>query len=385
MSEKEVTLPKLGESIVEATIVQWFKKEGDFVALDEPLLEVSTDKINSEIPSPFEGHLTKIVAHPDETVKVGELLATIGEKKEKTSTSEPKKESTSKFYSPAVLRLAKEHHISLDELQHIKGTGEKGRVTKKDIENYLADKKKTAQKASPVKESGATEKIKMTPLRKAIADTMVRSFYEAPHASLVTEIDLTQCMTYIAKNKESFFQKHQAKLSITSLFVQALTHAVQKFPLLNASLEDDHIVVKRFVNMGIAVSVEHGVMVPVIKHCETLSIDEIAKKIASLAIKAREEALAHDEVQDGTITLTNFGMTGTLMGIPIIRHPEVAIVGMGAVHRKVVALDDTTMAIRKCMHVSLTFDHRVIDGMYGCSFLAELKSFLEDEESFSSH
>jgi 2-oxoglutarate dehydrogenase E2 component (dihydrolipoamide succinyltransferase) len=375
----DITLPKLGESIVEATIVKWFKKEGDYVNLDEPLLEVSTDKINSEIPSPVAGLLAKIAAHPDDLVKVGDVLGVISEEDEK-STEKPKQTPTENaFFSPAVLRLAKEHHISISELEKIHGTGTEGRVTKKDVENYLSSKKTSAPK------EGDVEKVKMTPLRKAIAETMVRSFYEAPHASLVTEVDVSKVMQEIQSQKEAFAQKHGVKLSITTVMAYVLCRALEKYPYLNASLEDDHIVLKHYKNLGMAVSVEHGVVVPVIKHCEKKDIVQIAKSIADLASKARDGQLSHEEVEGGTITLTNFGMTGTMIGIPIIRHPEVAILGMGAVHRKVVALDDTTTAIRKCMNLSLTFDHRVIDGMYGCAFLAEIKQMLETPSFFSQN
>lgn len=367
--EQEITLPKLGESIVEATIVQWFKKEGDHVSVDEPLLEVSTDKINSEIPSPIAGQIKSIKAEVDERVEVGQLLATI--ETEAAKEAKPKEKVSS--FSPAVLRLAQEHHLSIQELDTISGSGADGRVTKKDVESYLK-KKESNQEVS----DGSSETVKMTPLRKAIADTMVRSFYEAPHASLISEIDVTNVMQYIKANKEKFLSEHHVKLSITTFFAKALCHVIKKFPLLNASVKEDQITMKHFINLGIAVSVDHGVVVPVIKDCDKMTLSQIAKAISSLANKARKEELSHEEVEGGTITLTNFGMTGTLIGIPIIRHPEVAIIGMGAVHRKVVAIDDNTTAIRKCMHVSLTFDHRVLDGMYGCSFLQELKSYLEN-------
>ena len=221
------------------------------------------------------------------------------------------------------------------------------------------------------------ERVKMNPLRKAIAENMVRSFYEAPHATLITEVDVTAPLKYIAKEKESFFAKTGTKLTITGLIAQAITKALKDYPLLNSSLEQDTIVIKKHVNLGIAVSIEQGVMVPVIRHCDSLSLEEIAKAISELSIKARSQKLTHDEVKDGTITLTNFGMTGVQIGIPIIRFPEVAIVGLGAIQRKIIPLEDDSLAIRSMMHISLTFDHRVLDGIYGCDFLTSLKKHIE--------
>ncbi|PIS01080.1 MAG: branched-chain alpha-keto acid dehydrogenase subunit E2 [Chlamydiae bacterium CG10_big_fil_rev_8_21_14_0_10_35_9] len=381
MEEVEITLPKLGESIVEATIVQWFKQEGEAVQLDEPLLEVSTDKVNSEIPSPFEGTVKKILVAPDEQVKVGDPLVILSTgkpskvsvpktaEKEESSSSE----DLSNFYSPAVLKLAKNANLSLTELDAIPKTGEGGRLTKKDLEKYLEEKQ-----TQPV--SLKTERVKMSSMRKMIAENMVRSFYEAPHASLVSEVDVTGIVKFIAKEKEQFLQKHGVKLSITSFVAKALSKALQTYPLLNSSLEDDTIVMKKYINLGIAVSIENGVLVPVIHNCQDLSIPEISQQIYSLASKARSNSLDPSEISNGTITLTNFGMMGTQIGIPIIRYPEVAIIGLGAISKKVVALSDDSIAIRSIMMVSLTFDHRVLDGMYGCGFLKELKNNLESQE-----
>jgi 2-oxoglutarate dehydrogenase E2 component (dihydrolipoamide succinyltransferase) len=219
----------------------------------------------------------------------------------------------------------------------------------------------------------------MSGMRKAIADNMVRSFYEAPHASLITEVDVTGVLKLIQKEKEGFFARHGVKLTITSFVARAMIKALQEFPLLNSSLDDDTIVVKRFVNVGIAVSVEQGIMVPVIKHCQRMNLAAIAKALGEVSEKARSNRLSPDDVADGTITLTNFGMSGVAIGIPIIRYPEVAIVGIGATQKKVVALDDETFGVRSMMHISLTFDHRVLDGMYGCGFLNSLKKHLEED------
>ncbi len=397
MSEYQVVLPKLGESIVSATVVQWFKKEGDTIHLDEPLLEVSTDKVNSEIPSPVAGVLTKIVAKPDQEIQVGEALAVIekgaaGEKistvhvdarKESGPASSERQGEMQDFYSPALLRLARELNVSLDELSKIPATGAGGRLSKRDLELYVERKtpNRPCPAMGPAASKGDVEHIKMTGMRKAIADNMVRSFYEAPHASLITEVDVTEIVNYIQREKEAFLAKHGAKLTITTYVAQAIVKALEKYPYLNSSLDGDTIVVKRFVNLGLAVSVDQGIMVPVIKNTQKLDIPQIAKAMSDLSQRARTGKLQPTEVQEGTITLTNFGISGVMIGIPIIRYPEVAIIGMGAICKKVAVLEDQTFAARSMMNISLTFDHRVIDGMYGCGFLNALKEQLEKKET----
>lgn len=402
MSEEfQVNLPKLGESILSATIVQWFKSEGEFIKKDEPLLEVSTDKVNSEIPSPISGTLKQILAEIDQELSVGDPLAVISLSK---AASDEKANMPSKrvavttssdftaanssemkdFFTPALLRLAREKGVSMNELESISGTGAGGRITKKDLEEYLENKvpkmrgcpSAALSKPTPSEE---IERIKMSGMRKAIAENMVRSFYEAPHAALISEVDVTEVMKTIQKEKETFLEKHGAKLTITCFLARAIARAIQEYPLINSSLEHDTIVMKRFVNLGIAVSVDQGILVPVIKQCHRLSLIDIAKMIQDLSMKARSGKLSPDEVKEGTITLTNFGISGVLMGIPIIRYPEVAIVGMGAAHKKVVVLDDDTFGVRWIVNISLTFDHRVLDGMYGCGFVASLKKHLEED------
>jgi len=377
----KITLPKLGESILSATVVQWFKKPGDRIERDEPLLEVSTDKVNSEIPSPVAGILQEILAHPDQELQVGEPLALLSSLKAAAkaveapvvATSKPVEEENETFLSPAVLRLLQEKKIPLTDIDKIPRSGQGGRLTKQDVEGYCPFK------AKPIATSSDIERVKMTNLRKAIADNMVKSFYEAPHASLMTEVDVTSLMKVIAENKQSFLQKHGVKLTITSFVARALCRALHAFPLINSSLDNDTIVMKRFVNLGIAVSVDQGVMVPVIRHCQGLELAQISKQIADLAEKARSQKLTAEETREGSITMTNFGMTGTMIGIPIIRYPEVAIVGLGAIVKKVAAMPDDSIAIRSVMMVSLTFDHRVLDGLYGCGFLSELKKHLEED------
>ncbi len=382
--EVEIKLPKLGESIVSATIVQWFKKVGDPVKLDEPLLEVSTDKVNSEIPSPVSGKVSKILAHPEQELDVGAPLAIIitkeGSVSEKTialpteahlqPTDTPSKKG---FFTPVVLKIAQEKGIDLSELENIAATGAGGRLSKRDLESYLQNR--TAAPATP--SIGEEERVKMSTMRKMIADAMVRSFYEAPHATLVNEVDVTKLIKYLKENKESFQKENGYKLTITSYIAKAVGEGVKKFPMINASLEGDTIVIKKNVNLGIAVSVEQGILVPVIADCHTRSVKEIAQEVSTLSDKARKGNLKPDQVKEGTFTMTNFGMSGVLIGTPIIRQPEVAILGVGAINKKVVALEDDSVAIRSMMYLSLSIDHRVIDGMYGCGFLAEVKHYLE--------
>lgn len=379
----EIHLPKLGESIVSATIVQWLKEEGDLVMQDEPILEVSTDKVNSEIPAPYTGVLTEKLVQENQEVDVGAPLAKLLiEKKEKVAVSasinanEPTSMGDEKndFLSPAVLNLARKKGVALEALSKIEGSGQGGRVTKKDVEDFL---EKPNLNNSQIKPEADIEKLPMCGLRKAIADNMVRSFYQAPHASLVSEVDVTEIMEFVKENKAKFLETHGVKLTITSYIVQAIAHAVKNYPMVNASVDKDTILMKRFVNLGIAVSIENGVVVPVIKNCHQKDIPTIAKEVARLSDRARNNQLNQEDVRDGTITMTNFGMSGMHIGIPIIRFPEVAIIGVGSIHKTVSPITDTTFGIRQKVFLTLTFDHRVIDGIYGANFLNHVKSNLE--------
>lgn len=368
MSDIEIRLPKLGESITHATVVQWLKEVGESVTMDEPLLEVTTDKLNSEIPSPVSGTLVEKYAAVDQELEVGELIARISSNKPHEATQTFPQKNT--VLSPAVLRLAQSEGLTIKQLETIEGTGSCGRISKKDVEHYLANKKSSSSHAKE-------DHIPMSTMRLAIAENMVRSFYQAPHASLVTEVDMTEIMKLIQQNKESFLKTHGVKLSVTSFVMQAMTKALKQYPLLNASLQDDTIILKHYINIGIAVNLDQGLVVPVVHNCDTLDIVGLALHLHEVALKARERKLTLQEMSEGTITLTNFGMTGTLIGVPIIRYPEVAIIGVGAVQKRVVVQEDDSFAVRQMMYVTLTFDHRVIDGIYGCQFLKSLKENLE--------
>ena len=375
MEEVKIFLPKLGESILNATVVRWFKKEGEEVEIDEPLLEVTTDKVNSEIPSPVKGILKEIIANENEELRVGEVLGiiTTGEKKaskkelrkEEKKVSKEEKERKS-FLSPVAKVLAKKYSLTQEELDLIQKTGSGGRISRRDIEEYLSKK-----------EISHVEQVKMTPKRKAIAKAMTKSSHDIPAASLIVEIDVTDVLKLIKDVKEEFLKKNGVKLTITSFFAKAVTKGILAFPYVNASVKDDTIVVKKDINLGLAVNVSEGLIVPVIKNCEDKSIIDIAKSVALLGEKARTNSLSLEDVQEGTITISNFGMGGALIGIPIIKHPEVAIIGIGTIQKKVVALENGFFAVRDVMMVSLTFDHRIIDGMYGCSFMQEIKEYLE--------
>lgn len=384
---KEITvnLPKLGESIHSATIVRWFKKVGDAVALDEPLLEVSTDKVNSEIPSPAAGVIKEILAEVDRELQVGEPLLIIAEQgvgaapsREKISAPSAEKQAPSTagmkgFFSPALLRMAQESGISMEELEKIPATGAEGRLTKKDVETYLAKKTPSA----PLPPSGKVDRVTMSGMRKAIADTITRSYKEVPQAAIVCRVDLTDVLQYIKANKESFLQKEGRKLSVTSFVIYALAQALKDYPLLNSQIDGDTILVKHGVNVGVAVNIEGGLMVPVIKNCHEKGVREIAIDLADLTDKARRGALQPDDVKEGTVTFSNFGMSGMTMGIPIVRYPEVAILGMAGIEKQLVVLDGDRTAVRSMVHLSLSFDHRVVDGMYSCDFLGTLKKYLE--------
>ncbi len=375
MSDINVYLPKLGESILSATIVRWYKHEGDFISLDEPLLEVTTDKLNSEIPSPVNGVLKNILAKEGQEMKVGDLIAVISTEKaeiakyakEEEAKEEEEELEQQNYLSPVAKLLAKEHNLTKEELESIPRTGAGGRLSKRDIEEYLK------------KREEGESKIKLSPMRKAIAKNITKTTEEIPTASLVVEIDVSDVLKLIKKEKEAFFKKHGVKLTITSFLVKAIAIAVKSYPHMNSSLENDEIVIKKFVNVGLAVNIEDGLVVPVIKNCESKSIAQLAEEVAVLGDKARSKELSSSDMAGGTITMSNFGMGGALIGIPIIKHPEVAIIGVGKINKRVVASDENSFKVRDIMMVSLTFDHRIIDGMYGCGFMQEIKAYLEEK------
>ncbi|MCH9612697.1 MAG: Dihydrolipoyllysine-residue acetyltransferase component of pyruvate dehydrogenase complex [Chlamydiia bacterium] len=404
MEEFRVDLPKLGESITSATVVEWLKGEGEQVEKDEPLLDVSTDKVNSEIPSPVSGKISKIVAHVDEVIEVGEPLCLIAtqEAGQEAATTRPLA-----GLSPVVLRLMKEHNISHAQIESLQGSGAGGRISKKDIQQFIEKKKAapryscesagarigaeqfflsspqaTTKEKSPAPPAGA-QVLRMSPRRKAIAQNMMKSHTAIPSATLMQEVDVTSLVEYITVHKKEYYAKYRAKLTMTSFIAQAICQGIEKYPLLNARMGEGEMHVFDHVNLGIAVNVGQDVMVPVIKGCESLPLHEIALQIADYAHSARDNQIQVADLRDGTITLTNFGMTGIQLGFPIIRHPEIAIVGVGSIQKRPGFAEDGTVVPRSIMHLSLTFDHRAFDGIYGCKFLKQLSDSLSQPETNS--
>lgn len=435
----KVIMPQLGESVVEGTVSKWLKKVGDPVSEFDPLLEVSTDKVDTEVPAPASGVLLQIYVPEGTTVERGVLLAMIGQPGEAVpdapgvageQATEPQpvvaKESNgdggdssraSQRYSPVVARMASEHHIDLTQ---IKGTGLGGRVTKKDVEAYL--KTREAAPAEPVqpvqteetpaweqpvtgdlfkptgeifekasaqpsvsaaRPAGAKQPGELVPLntmRKLIAEHMVRSkLHTAPHVTTVFEVDMARVMAHWQANMEPL-AKQGVKLTLTAYFVSALVAAAQAQPTLNSQWTDDGLFIHHTVNVGLAVALADGLIVPVIKNAQDLSLIGIARQVSDLASRARSKAFRPDEVTGGTITLTNHGVSGSLLATPIINQPQSAIVGVGVVQKRVVVLEQDgadVIAVRPMMYVTLTFDHRVADGAMADAFLATFKKTLE--------
>lgn len=406
----EMVMPKLGESITEGTILKWLKKEGDVVEKDELILEISTDKVDSEIPTPVPGKIVQILAHEGDVVEVGKpiaIIATEGEasdaktaaaeetpkaetaesegKTEQAPISKKEKPKGRRFYSPVVMNMAQEHGIGMDELEKIEGSGINGRVTKKDLLRYLEQKKQapkaetgTMPSAAPQTVVSGTE-VEVLPLdnmRKRIAEHMVHSKHTSAHVSLYTEVDMQNVVKIIERNKAAFKAREGFSLTYTPFIVEATVKALKEFPLLNASLDGDRILVKKFYNIGIAVALENGLIVPNIFQADTKNLLGLARAVHDVATRARNKRLNPDEIQNGTFSISNFGVFGTTIGFPIINQPQVAIMGVGAVKKRPVVINDA-IAIRPIMYLSLTIDHRLIDGAMGSQFLERVREYLE--------
>lgn len=435
MSNFQIVMPKLGESIQEGTITKWFVKEGDKVEEDTILFEVATDKVDSEIPSPVDGVITKIMFPENSLVPVGEVLAiinmggaenstdekaekNIAEEKttsskpesktvedEKKLTSEPVKEtkveitreSSSRFYSPLVRNIAKQENISLEELETIKGSGTNERVQKNDILEYIQNRKSgksvtetktestiaTRKTLSPPSVSvGAGDQIiEMDRVRKLIAEHMVMSKQVSPHVTAVVEADVTELVIWRNKNKDAFEKKYGEKITFMPIFTEAVAAALAEFPMLNSSVDGDRIILKKDINIGIAVAKPDGnLIVPVIKNAEQKNLVGITKDLNRLANAARSNKLAIEEIQGGTFTITNFGSFRNLIGTPIINQPQVAILATGSIEKKPAVLETPTgdvIAIRHLMFLSLSYDHRIVDGALGGAFLRKIADNLE--------
>jgi 2-oxoglutarate dehydrogenase E2 component (dihydrolipoamide succinyltransferase) len=413
----DMIMPQMGESIVEGTIVRWRKRVGEAVQKDEMILEISTDKVDSEIPSPAGGVLQEILAEEGKTVAIGTVIARLsGEAGVSQEQPAPKSQSEEapravaaaqaaeqergkKFLSPLVKKIAQDHHITQDEVERIAGTGLNGRVSKNDILAYIEQRSlapalssvqstaKPVTAAPPIVSpplpatpigDGQVEIVAMDHVRKKIAEHMVFSKHTAPHVTSVAEVDVTRLVKYRDKVKAEFEKREGAPLTFTAFFVQAAAQALRDFPLINASLEGDNILMKKNIHVGIAVGLDKGLIVPVIRNADRLSLVGIAQVVYDLANRARQKQLQADEVKGGTFTITNIGTFGNLFGTPIINQPQVAIMGTGAIKKRPVVIEDDAIAVRSMMYISLTYDHRIIDGLYGGSFLQKVVQNLEN-------
>lgn len=459
MAREEMVMPKMGESIMEGTVIEWKKKVGDKVELDETVLEIATDKVDSEVPAPIAGVIVEILANEGDTVEVGKPIAIIDtDVNASTATPQPKQTaavqsvetiekpmsqpsvqpvaetpkvnpvaqtvqgttepqktgSDGRFFSPLVRSIAKEEGLSQEELDLIPGTGAHGRVSKQDVLAYVEAKKsipktslskpvpppappmphfKPAASASSISAgelsipapTAQVEVIKMDRMRKLIAEHMVRSKATSAHVTTFNEADVTRLVQYREKNKNEFKKKYGFSLTFTPFFVEATIQALKEFPLLNSSVDGENIIVKRNINYGIAVALGEagigGLIVPVIKNAGEMNLYGISKAVSELAGKARNKSLSPDDLVGGTFTLTNYGSVGNLMGTPIINQPQVAIFGTGAITKRPVVIEQPegdVIAIRHMVYLSMSYDHRIIDGAMGGAFLQRVKQLLEE-------
>jgi 2-oxoglutarate dehydrogenase E2 component (dihydrolipoamide succinyltransferase) len=428
MALVELVMPKMGESIMEATILSWLKKPGDKIEQDESVLEVATDKVDTEVPSTHAGVLKEILAKEGEVVKVGKPIAVISTEAEvaipvsddgpimETKTAETARpavkkqnvathptsgngsgtpvldfKASARFYSPLVKNIAKEENIAVAELEAIPGTGLEGRVTKKDVLAYLANRKlgQTVQvvqqykapQGVPVSVSVGDEIIQMDRMRKMIADRMVESKRTSPHVTSFVEADVTNIVYWRNKVKNEFQKRYGEALTFTPIFVEALVNAIKDFPMINIQVDGDRIIKKKEINIGMAVALPSGnLIVPVIRNADQLNITGLAKMVNDLAVRARENKLKPDELTGGTYTLTNVGSFGNVMGTPIIVQPQVGIMATGAILKKPAVVETPygdAIVVRHKMFLSHSYDHRVVDGSLGGSFVRRVADYLE--------
>ena len=412
MSVSTIKMPQLGESVTEGTVDKWLKREGDFVKRDEPLVEVVTDKVNAEIPSPFEGKLVKIAVGEGETVRVGAVIAQIetapaaATEKEKEAgtahTEVPPEPASVKAapapeteaanggertrLSPAVRKLAAEHSIDPTTLR---GSGLGGRVTRDDVlaavgtapaptQAPSAPAKPAAPSPAPARVDGKREElVKLSVMRKSIAEHMVRSLATSPHAWTLQEIDVTNLVRYREAEKDSFKARHGVSLTYLPFVAQILCDALHEFSWLNSSWSDDGVILKRYVNLGIAVSIPDGLIVPVVKDADKLGFTDLVGAINDVVDRARNKQLKPEDVQHGTFTLNNTGATGSVASQPIINQPQAAILTTESIVKRPVVIDDA-IAMRYMMNMCLSFDHRIVDGMMAGQFLGTIKKRLEE-------
>lgn len=446
MAIVDLIMPKLGESIMEATVLKWHKQPGDTVSMDETILEIATDKVDSEVPSTAAGVIEEILFNVNDVVPIGTVIARIRTGAEvsagpapapapvietaeitpqpfqqaqivetvqsNTPSAKPQTSNTqpvfsNRFYSPLVLNIAASEGVSMTELEVIPGTGNEGRVTKKDILQYVQEKKngKSAsfeqrvprpQEVATIKEtstpttnnqqlttySGNVEIIEMDRMRKLIADHMVRSKQTSPHVTSFTEADVTSLVQWREKVKKEFEKREGTKITFTPIFIEAIVKCIKKFPLINCSLDGDRIILKKDINIGMATALPSGnLIVPVIKNADQLNLVGLSKQVNGLADAARNGKLRADDTQGGTFTMTNVGTFGSLMGTPIINQPQVAILAVGAIKKRPVVVETPagdSIAIRHMMYLSMSYDHRIVDGSLGATFLTAVAKELEN-------
>ncbi|HKI79187.1 MAG TPA: 2-oxoglutarate dehydrogenase, E2 component, dihydrolipoamide succinyltransferase [Ignavibacteriaceae bacterium] len=441
----EVKMPKMGESVMEGTVIKWYKKVGDPIKKDETLFEISTDKVDTEVPAPQAGTVAEIMVAEQETVEVGTTVAKLSvsgsvQKSQPKKETEPVKEEkpaapkeepedmhdnfnrtsekeeaqeqkiekgeSSRFYSPLVMNIAQKEKVSFDELENIKGTGLNGRVTKNDILSYISNKGKSpaaqpkqtesvkaaqttesqsSSKMEAVYSSGDVTKIPMDNIRQKIMQHMVASRDTSVHVTAMIEVDMTKVHNFIQAKKEEYQRTENVKLTYMAFIANAVVKGLKEYPLMNSTIEETTIYQKKYINLGIAVAMEpNGLIVPNVKGAEQRNIIGLAKSINDLALRARTKKLSPDDISSGTFTITNYGVFGTVWGTPIINQPEVAILGVGTVTKKpvVIQVDGAdTIAIRPTMALTLAHDHRLIDGMLGGKFLKFVKETLENFDS----
>ncbi|MER3463605.1 MAG: diapophytoene dehydrogenase [Chitinophagaceae bacterium] len=447
MATVDLIMPKMGESIMEATILKWHKKLGDAVKMDETVLEIATDKVDSEVPSTGEGTIEEILFKENDVVPIGTVIARIktgaaesqtapvndpqpviaaqnlsqnnGEAKSQqvtasqTSNGEARisNNRVNRFYSPLVLNIAAQEGVSMTELENINGTGNEGRVTKRDILQFVSDRRngktlapannqqrttnnemvipmnkveennQVATRSTP-SYSGNIEIIEMDRMRKLIADHMVRSKHTSPHVTSFTEADVTNLVMWRDRVKKEFEKREGTKITFTPLFIEAIVRCIKRFPLINSSIDGNNIVVKKDINIGMATALPSGnLIVPVIKNADGFNLVGLAKQVNNLADSARNNKLKPEDIADGTFTLTNVGTFGSLMGTPIINQPQVAILAVGAIKKRPVVIETAqgdSIAIRHMMYLSMSYDHRIVDGSLGATFLTAVANELEN-------
>ena len=401
----DIIMPKMGESITEGTIIEWRKKIGDNVEKDEIFLEIGTDKVDSEIPASVSGILVEILAEPNDVVDVGKVIGRINtdtkaaieapvqerpqpivpKEIEASQMEKPVRKTTVKklagkrksFFTPVVMKIAQDNNVPMAELDMVQGTGRGDRVTKKDLLAYLDDRSgpELSHKLS------MTDNVEeMEYMRKKIADHMRSSLDTAAHVHVMTEVDMTTIVDYVTAKEESFSSGEGFSLTYTPFIVTAVVKAIQRFPLMNSSLEDGNIVQKKNINIGIAVSIEDGLMVPVIEKCEEANFLGLCRRVRDITLRTRDKDLRPDELQGSTFSISNFGVFNVTMGTPIINQPNVGILGVGAIKKRPVVIETKagdTIGIRSLMVLTLGFDHRLIDGAGGSQFIDAVRDELE--------